>query len=139
MHILNSSIVNRLLKFGSVGILGVVTNLTIYTTLIFLDLNYNLASSLAFVVAVSQNFMLNKRWTFKDHDREIKNMFIKYFILNFFSFFLNLLILNIVIYFFGTEKYIQIVAQLLGIAGAMVTNFTGSHIVVFGTVGEKKR
>ena len=78
MHILNSSIVNRLLKFGSVGILGVVTNLTIYTTLIFLDLNYNLASSLAFVVAVSQNFMLNKRWTFKDHDREIKNMFIKY-------------------------------------------------------------
>ena len=104
-----------------------------------MNIDYNIASISAFMVAVSQNFILNKRWTFNDHDKAIKNRFIKYLILNFLSFLLNLAILNLVIYYFGTEKYIQIVAQLLGIAGAMVTNFTGSHIVVFGTVGEKKR
>ncbi len=133
------NITRRLLKFGSVGALGVVTNLSIYTVLIFLNFNYNIASSLAFVIAVTQNFLLNKRWTFKDHDKSMKHMFIKYFALNFFSFLLNLAILNLVIYFFGTEKTVQIIAQLLGIAGAMTTNFTGSHIVVFHTNGEKRR
>jgi len=127
------------LKFGSVGALGTVTNLTIYSSLIFMNINYNIASISAFMVAVTQNFVLNKRWTFSDHDRGIKNRFIKYLILNFLSFLLNLTILNLVIHYFGTDKLVQIAAQILGIAGAMVTNFMGSHIVVFGTVGEKKR
>lgn len=127
------NITQRLLKFGSVGALGTVTNLIIYSTLIFLDVNYNIASASAFVVAVMQNFLLNKQWTFKDHDVDVKHRFVKYFILNFLSFLLNLVILNLVIYFFGTEKMVQIAAQVLGIMGAMVTNFVGSHIVVFKT------
>jgi len=127
------------LKFGSVGALGTVTNLTIYSSLIFMNINYNIASISAFLVAVTQNFMLNKRWTFSDYDKGIENRFIKYLILNFLSFLLNLAILNLIIHYFGTDKLIQILAQISGIAGAMVTNFTGSHIIVFGTVGEKKR
>lgn len=127
------------MKFGSVGALGTVTNMTIYSSLIFMNINYNIASMSAFIVAVTQNFLLNKRWTFSDYDKGIKNRFIKYLILNFLSFLLNLTILNLIIYYFGTDKSTQIFAQILGIAGAMVTNFTGSHMVVFGTVGEKKR
>ncbi len=103
-----------------------------------MEINYNIASMSAFMVAVTQNFILNKRWTFSDYDKGIKNRFIKYLVLNFLSFLLNLAILNIVIHYLGTDKFIQIFAQILGIAGAMVTNFTGSHIVVFGTIGEKK-
>lgn len=133
------SITSRLLKFGSVGALGVVTNLAVYSTLIFLNFNYNFASVSAFMVAVTQNFVLNKRWTFGDHDTQITNKFIKYLILNSLSFVLNLVILNLIIYYFGTEKVVQILAQIAGIAGGMVTNFMGSHIVVFGTKGEKKR
>ena len=104
-----------------------------------MDFNYNVASSSAFVVAVTQNFLLNKRWTFSDHDKNMKNMFIKYFALNFFSFLLNLAILNLVIYFFGTDKAMQIIAQLLGIGGAMASNFAGSHRVVFRTHRKKSR
>ena len=133
-----NSIVRRMLKFGSVGAFGAVTNLAIYSTLIFLDVNYNIAAICAFVVAVTQNFILNKRWTFKDHDVSVKYRFAKYFILNFLSFLLNLAILNLVIYFFGTEKMVQIAAQMLGILGAMLTNFIGSHIVVFKTWGERE-
>ena len=127
-----------MLKFGSVGALGAVTNLLIYSTLIFLDVNYNLAAVAAFLVAVTQNFLLNKRWTFSDHDVSVRHRFVKYLILNFMSFVLNLLILNLVIHFFGTEKMVQIAAQVLGILGAMATNFTGSHIVVFKTWGERE-
>lgn len=133
MPLLKNKIAHRFLKFGSVGALGTVTNLLIYSSLIFLNINYNIASASAFVVAVAQNFVLNKRWTFDDHDVTIKHRFVKYFALNFVSFLLNLAILNFVIYLFGTEKVIQIVAQVLGIAGAMVTNFIGSHLLVFKT------
>lgn len=134
-----TTITRRLLKFGSVGALGTVTNMAIYSTLIFLDTNYNIASASAFIVAVSQNFLLNKRWTFSDHDRSITHRFAKYFALNFLSFLLNLTILNLVIHYFGTDKAVLIVAQILGILGAMVTNFAGSHIFVFGTIGERSR
>ena len=126
-----------MLKFGSVGALGAVTNLAIYSSLIFLDINYNLAAVAAFLVAVTQNFLLNKRWTFKDHDVNVRHRFIKYLFLNFMSFLLNLAILNLVIHFFGTAKIMQIAAQILGIAGAMLTNFAGSHMVVFKTWGER--
>jgi len=127
-----------MLKFGSVGALGAVTNLLIYSTLIFLDVNYNVAAVAAFLVAVTQNFLLNKRWTFSDHDVNVRHRFVKYLILNFISFLLNLLILNLVIHSFGTEKTVQIAAQVLGILGAMATNFTGSHMVVFKTWGERE-
>ncbi|HFS82768.1 MAG TPA: GtrA family protein [Epsilonproteobacteria bacterium] len=127
----------RILKFGSVGALGAVTNLIIYSSLVFLDINYNLASACAFVVAVTQNFLLNKRWTFKDHDARVRHRFVKYFMLNFLSFLLNLAILNLVIHFFGTEKLVQIAAQILGIAGAMMTNFAGSHLLIFKTGKER--
>ena len=130
-------ITHRVLKFGSVGALGTVTNLAIYSSLVFLDVNYNLASACAFMVAVTQNFLLNKRWTFKDHDEHVKYRFAKYFALNFLSFLLNLAILNLVIHFFGTDKMVQIAAQILGIAGAMMTNFAGSHILIFKTGKER--
>ena len=134
---MKNKITHRFLKFGSVGALGTVTNLAIYSILIFLNINYNIASASAFVVAVTQNFVLNKRWTFDDHDASIKHRFVKYFALNFVSFLLNLAILNLVIHFFGTDKMTQIVAQVLGIAGAMVTNFIGSHLLVFKTGKER--
>ncbi len=89
-------------------------------------------------MAVTQNFLLNKRWTFRDHDVNVRHRFVKYLILNFMSFLLNLAILNLVIHYFGTEKTVQIAAQALGILGAMSTNFVGSHIVVFRTWGEGK-
>ena len=129
----------RLIKFGSVGALGAVTNLSIYSILVFLDLNYNIAAAVAFVVAVTQNFILNKSWTFKDHDERIRKKFVKYFFLNFVSFLINLAILNLIIHYFGTEKIVQIIAQIIGIAGAMILNFTGSHLYVFGTLKDRKR
>ena len=134
---MKNKIAHRFLKFGSVGALGTVTNLAIYSILIFLNINYNIASASAFVVAVAQNFVLNKRWTFSDHDVTIKHRFVKYFVLNFLSFLLNLVILNLVIYLFGDDKMTQIIGQVLGIAGAMVTNFIGSHLLVFKTGKER--
>jgi dolichol-phosphate mannosyltransferase len=147
-------IISKILKFSSVGALGSVTNIAIFSTLIFLDMNYNIASASAFLIAVTQNYMLNKHWTFKDHNTQTKQKFIKYFILNFSSFFINLAILNLFVMNFdmayisrlldyvelsvNAETIMKIIGQILGIAVAMVFNFLGSYLVIFAKNREDK-
>ena len=124
-------IISKILKFSSVGALGSVTNIAIFSSLVFLDFHYNIASVLAFFVAVTQNYMLNKKWTFKDHNTKTRKKFPKYLILNFFSFLVNLAVLNLVVAYFGEDKLIQIAGQITGIGVAMVFNFLGSYLIIF--------
>ena len=111
--------------------MGAVTNLSIYSLLIFLNFNYNIAATLAFCVAVSQNYLLNKQWTFKEHETESRKKFLKYLTLNFLSFLMNLFVLNLVIMAFGSSKTVQISAQVVGLVCAMGFNFAGSYLYVF--------
>jgi len=124
-------VVKKIVKFASVGALGSVTNITIFTTLTFLSINYNIASVMAFLVAVTQNYTLNKKWTFKQHNTKTKKKFMKYFFLNFSSFSINLLVLNIIVLNFGDDISTKILAQILGIGVAMGINFLGSYLVIF--------
>ncbi len=123
--------ISKIVKFGSVGALGSVTNITIFSVLTFLGANYNVASVSAFLIAVTQNYTLNKKWTFKEHNTKTRKKFIKYFILNFSSFFINLLVLNIIVLNFGDDNLTKILAQLLGIFTAMGFNFLGSYLIIF--------
>nr|WP_275854305.1 GtrA family protein [Sulfurimonas sp. MAG313] len=120
-----------MVKFSSVGALGTLTNLMIFSVMTLMNVNYNLASTAAFLVAVTQNFSLNKKWTFKDHNSQENNKFIKYVSLNFLSFLGNLLVLNLVVYSFGEDKLIQILGQLIGIGVAMGFNFLVSYLFIF--------
>ena len=92
---------------------------------------------LAFFVAVTQNYALNKKWTFKDHNTKTRKKFIKYFILNFSSFLINLLVLNLVVMNFGEDNMIKIIGQILGIGVAMGFNFLGSYFVIFAKLKDK--
>lgn len=103
----------------------------------FLDIHYNIAAVLAFFVAVTQNYTLNKKWTFKDHNTKTRKKFIKYFILNFSSFLINLLVLNLVVMNFGEDNMIKIIGQILGIGVAMGFNFLGSYFVIFAKLKDK--
>ena len=123
--------ISKIVKFGSVGALGSVTNIAIFSSLTFLDVHYNLASVAAFLVAVTQNYSLNKKWTFKEHNTKTKKKFIKYFILNFISFLINLTVLNLIVLNFGDDKLTTIVAQIIGIGVGMGLNFIGSYVVIF--------
>jgi len=123
--------VKKIVKFGSVGALGSVTNIAIFSSLTFLNIHYNIAAVVAFLVAVTQNYSLNKKWTFKEHNTKTKKKFIKYFILNFISFLINLAVLNIIVLNFGDDKFTTIMAQIIGIGVGMGLNFVGSYVVIF--------
>jgi len=131
-------IISKILKFGSVGALGSITNIAIFSTLIFLDIHYNVASVAAFLVAVTQNYILNKHWTFKDHNTKTKQKFIKYLLLNVSSFFINLAVLNLVVMNFGDTNTMKIAGQMVGIAAAMGINFLGSYLVIFAKSKEER-
>ena len=124
-------IINKILKFSSVGALGSITNIAIFSSLIFLDVNYNIASIIAFIFAVTQNYTLNKRWTFKDHNTKTRKKFVKYFILNLSSFMINLGVLNLFVMNFDEGNITKILGQILGIGVAMGFNFVGSYLVIF--------
>ena len=60
----------QLVKFGLVGATGFMINVGVFAfCLRALDLHYRLAYVIAFAVAVSNNFIWNRIWTFR-HQRD---------------------------------------------------------------------
>ena len=55
----------QLVRFGLVGGLGFVVNLAVYTVFVHqVGLEYRVASVVAWIVAVANNFFWNRHWTF---------------------------------------------------------------------------
>ena len=55
----------QLAKFCTVGATGYVVNLTVYVALLAADVHYLAAAALSFVVAVTNNYVWNRLWTFR--------------------------------------------------------------------------
>ena len=120
-------------KFLAVGLLGTISNLTLFY--IFVDRLMFPAlqiSIITFLIASLQNYILNHFWTFtKTMNAEPPK------ILNYFRFlfvamiglFVNLLILWWFIETFDPK--IKVIAQAFGIAGGTMFNFLGSKYWVF--------
>ncbi len=58
----------QLAKFCAVGASGYVVNLAVYATLLALGVHYLLAAVCSFLVAVTNNYLWNRAWTFR-HQR----------------------------------------------------------------------
>lgn len=123
----------QFIKFAVVGALGTITNLSIFY--IFVDkakFNPTLISSIAFLVAVTQNYLLNHFWTFKNIVKEEKPSFKSYFkfvVTSLTGLAVNLSILNVLLYFF-VFKY-KVFAQAAGIFAGFLINYIGSKFFVF--------
>ena len=56
----------QLVRFGAVGIVGMITNLAVFAVVVkLMPLHANLGATAAFLVAVTQNFTFNRLWTFR--------------------------------------------------------------------------
>ena len=123
----------KFIRFGFVGGLGTLTNLFIFFLFVdvlkFPDLIIQISG---FVIAVTQNFILNSAFTFKDESVERANIlfrYIKFVLTSITGLIINLIVYNILNFIFKPD--IKVICQAFGILAGMSVNFLGSKFFVF--------
>lgn len=126
-------IILEFIRFATVGTLGLVLNLTVFTFVVkYLELGYSLGSIIAFCFAVTQNYTLNRAWTFRIQGSQKIAPLLgwgKYVGVNLLGLCINLIVLNVVLIWFGSSY--SFFGQLLGIITGTVFNFLLSRLWVF--------
>lgn len=118
-----------LIKFAFVGGLGSITNLAIFYMLSKFHIHYMFNSCICFLIAVSQNYILNALFTFRAKKISLMQ-YLNYIFANVFGLCVNLSVLfifrNFIFYNFN-----DILSQAFGVASAMIVNFLLSKYFVF--------
>ena len=118
-----------LMRFSLVGASGYVINLAIFALCIHgLGLDYRLAACLAFAVAVSNNFLLNRHWTFQAGDGHAGFQAARFFTVSLLAFGFNLAVLEFLVAVAGLP---ELPAQAAAIAAATPLNFAGNKLWSF--------
>lgn len=114
------------------GLSGVVINLLIFNLLVSFGFYYLLAAIGAFLVSVSNNFLWNYLWTFKDRIAAKKvngyKRYIKFFVISAICLFGNLLILAL---FVEKLHFAQWQAQIIAVGSMSILNFVMQNILTF--------
>ncbi|BDU50921.1 GtrA family protein [Haliovirga abyssi] len=123
-------IMKLFIKFGIVGISGVIVNMIVYSILIFMNINYLIAATISFFIAVTNNFIWNNIWTFKGkaEHKSFKRKYFSFLLISGINFIVNILVLRLLVENFSINK---ILSQLIGIGVASTLNFLGNYFIVF--------
>jgi len=119
----------QLLKFGLVGCSGYVINLAVFAVLADnLALHHTIAALGAFCVAVSNNFLWNRHWTFGAGGDPASFQAMRFLVVSLLALLLNLAVLEALIV--GTTLG-SLLAQAIAVAMAMPFNFAGNKLWTF--------
>ena len=119
----------QLLKFGLVGCSGYLVNLGVFAFLADNAGVHHLAAALAaFCVAVGNNFLWNRHWTFEPGDGHAGFQAARFFAVSLAALAINLLALEVLIA--GTAMG-DLTAQAIAVAIAMPFNFLGNKFWTF--------
>ena len=120
----------QLVKFCAVGGSGYVVNLAVFTIAVeFLDLHHLRAATLAFMVAVLNNFWWNRHWTFGARDGHAGFQAARFFAVSVGAFIFAAAILEALVNGAGVA---EIPAQAISIVAATPLNFVGNKMWSFG-------
>jgi putative flippase GtrA len=118
----------QLAKFCVVGSIGYVVNLGVYSLLLnWANLNYLIAAVGSFAVAVTNNYILNRYWTFHHQRGHFAYQGMRFLVVSLVSLGANLLILHLLIRA-GLGK---IVGQAVAIILVTPLNFVGNKLWSF--------
>lgn len=119
----------QLVRFGLVGALGFIVNLAVYALFVHpLGADYHVAAVAAWFVAVVNNFVLNRHWTFDAREQRARFQAMRFLVVSVVAFGFSLLMLTIFVEGFGVAK---VPAQALAVAGATPLNFLGNKLWSF--------
>jgi dolichol-phosphate mannosyltransferase len=121
----------QLLRFATVGASGYVVNLLVFTVAVHgAGFGYALAATLAFVVALANNFVWNRVWTFKAGDGHAGFQAARFIVVSLCAFAFNLAVLFALVEF---AHVAEVPAQAIAIAAATPLNFIGNKLWSFKT------
>jgi putative flippase GtrA len=119
----------QLSKFGLVGGLGYLINLAVFAVLAEgLDVHHTIAAVGAFCVAVTNNFLLNRYWTFGPGEGPAHFQAARFFTVSLASLGLNIAVLELLI---SNHLVSELPAQAIAVAVAMPFNFLGNKLWTF--------
>jgi dolichol-phosphate mannosyltransferase len=117
----------QLAKFCAVGVVGYVVNLAVYATLVENGVHYLAAATCSFLVAVTNNYALNRFWTFHDRRGGVAAQGARFFAVSLASLGANLLLLHVLI-MLGAGK---LSGQAIAIVLVTPLNFAGNKLWSF--------
>ena len=119
----------QLLKFCTVGVSGYVVNLCVFAVCVeLLDLHHLVAATLAFVVAVLNNFWWNRHWTFRARGGRAGFQAARFFTISTAAFVFAAAILELLVSVVGVP---ELPAQAISIVAATPLNFIGNKMWSF--------
>jgi putative flippase GtrA len=119
----------QLLRFGAVGASGYIVNLVVFAVCVhMLSIDYRVASVIAFVVAVLNNFWWNRHWTFAAKEAHPVGQAIRFFTVSLIAFGFSLCVLVFLVDGLGFD---EVVAQSIAVICAMPLSFIGQKLWSF--------
>ena len=120
----------QLFKFGLVGASGYVVNLVVFALLVGpADLHHIAAAVGAFCVAVTNNFIWNREWTFRAREGHAGFQAARFLAVSLAGLGFNLAVLELLVSGFDVA---ELPAQAAAVALAMPVNFIGNKLWTFG-------
>ena len=118
----------QLAKFSTVGATGYAVNLAIYTALLRgAGWNYLAAATVSFLVAVTNNYLWNRLWTFRGQRGHVAYQGLRFLVVAGLAYIANLGILSALVAL-GTDK---VLAQASAIVLVTPLNFVGNKLWSF--------
>ncbi|MHB8234363.1 MAG: GtrA family protein [Solirubrobacteraceae bacterium] len=119
----------QLVRFGIVGGVGFIVNLAVYALFVHpLGVDYHVAAVAAWLVAVLNNFVLNRHWTFDAREGRAHEQAMRFIVVSLAAFGVSLLLLTLFVESAGLAK---VPAQALAVAASMPFNFIGNKLWSF--------
>ncbi len=119
----------QLVRFGLVGGVGFVVNVAVYTLFVHaVGIDYRLANIAAWLIAVLNNFVLNRHWTFDARGGRARSQALRFLLVSLVAEAFSLALLTLFVEGAGVAK---VPAQALAVAGSMPLNFLGNKLWSF--------
>ncbi len=127
----------QLVRFSLVGASGYAINLAVYSTLVLgFDVQYVVAALVAFCVAVTNNFALNRSWTFRATEGRMTFQAPRFLIVSLLALGVNLIVLELLVGAAGVPK---VPGQAVAILVATPLNFVGNKLWSFSRLAHRRR
>ncbi len=119
----------ELVRFATVGASGYVVNLAVFAALVHAaSVDYRVAATGAFLVALTNNFVWNRIWTFRARAGHAGFQAARFVVVSLVAFGANLAVLSLLVAAFDVP---EVPAQALAIAAATPLNFLGNKLWSF--------